>query len=84
VTAARSRRAPLIEIRYEDLAAEPSGVAAVLARALDAPVGPLAEALMQAHRASVGRYRTDLSAEHLADVEDEAGELLRELGYVPD
>jgi hypothetical protein len=84
VTAARSTHAPLIEIRYEDLAAEPSDVAAVLARALDAPVEPLAEALLQAHRASVGRYRTDLTAEQLTDVEDEAGELLRELGYVPD
>jgi hypothetical protein len=29
----------------------------------------------------VGRYRRDLTAEQLADVEDEAGELLRELGY---
>jgi hypothetical protein len=29
----------------------------------------------------VGRYRTELSDEQLADIEAEAGELLRELGY---
>jgi hypothetical protein len=29
----------------------------------------------------VGRYRRDLTPEQLADVEDEAGLLLRELGY---
>ena len=40
-----------------------------------------AAALGRAHASSVGRYRTDLSAEQLADVEDEAGTLLRELGY---
>ena len=39
-------------------------------------------ALSRAHAASVGRYLTDLSAEQLADVEAEAGALLRELGYV--
>jgi Sulfotransferase family len=81
VTAARTSEAPLTEIRYEDLAAEPSAVAAVLAPALGAPVEPLAAALVRAHGASVGRYRTDLTAEQLADVEDEAGELLSELGY---
>ena len=45
-------------------------------------VEPLAEALARAHAASVGRYRADLTDEQLADVEDEAGDLLRELGYV--
>jgi len=31
--------------------------------------------------ASIGRYRRDLTPGQLADVEDEAGELLAELGY---
>jgi hypothetical protein len=81
VTAARSAHAPLTEISYEDLAAKPSAVAAVLAPALDAPVEPLATALARAHGTSVGRYRTDLSPDQLAEVEEEAGDLLRELGY---
>jgi hypothetical protein len=33
------------------------------------------------HDRSVGRYRSELTAEQLADVEREAGALLRELGY---
>jgi hypothetical protein len=33
------------------------------------------------HAESVGRWRRDLTAEQLADVEAEAGPLLRELGY---
>jgi hypothetical protein len=34
------------------------------------------------HDRSVGRWRSDLDAAQLADVEAEAGALLRELGYV--
>jgi hypothetical protein len=70
-----------IEIRYEDMTADPERIAAELAQHLDARAGPLSAALGRAHASSVGRYRTDLSAEQLADVEDEAGALLRELGY---
>jgi hypothetical protein len=33
------------------------------------------------HDRSVGRWRRDLTAEQVADVEREAGALLRELGY---
>jgi hypothetical protein len=33
------------------------------------------------HSRSVGRWRRDLTAEQVADVEREAGPLLRELGY---
>jgi hypothetical protein len=39
-------------------------------------------ALGRAHAESVGRYRSDLTAEQLTEVEDEAGSLLRELGYI--
>lgn len=81
VTAARTSGVRLVELRYEELAADPAAAAAALAPALDAPVGPLGDALARVHRGSVGRYRTDLSPEQLADVEDEAGTLLRELGY---
>ena len=81
VTAARAAEG-LLEIRYEDVATDPAVVAPSLAAHLDVPVEPLAGALGRAHASSVGRYRTELSAEQLADVEAEAGALLRELGYV--
>ena len=81
VTAARVAEGAL-EIRYEDLATDPAGVAASLAAHLDVPVEPLAAALGRAHASSVGRYRTELSAEQLDEVEAEAGALLRELGYL--
>ena len=82
ITAARTSGVPLIELRYEELAADPVAVAASLAPALDTPVDPLTEALARVHSASVGRYRSDLSEEQLAEVEGEAGSLLRELGYM--
>jgi hypothetical protein len=70
-----------LEIRYEDVAADPDAVAARVAEHLDAPVEPLAAGLAQAHARSIGRFRRDLTEEQLADVEREAGPLLRELGY---
>ena len=82
VTAARPAAASLLEIRYERMIADPTVVGEELGRYLDAPGDALAGALGRAHDASVGRYRTDLSEEQLTDVLDEAGDLLRELGYV--
>jgi hypothetical protein len=82
VSAARSSGAPLVELRYEELAADPRAVAARLAPALGAPLEPLAAALARVHDSSIGRYRTDLGEEQLAEVLAEAGDLLRELGYV--
>ena len=82
VTAARSGDAPVLELRYERVAEEPHLVAEELASFLDAPADSLARALGRAHDSSVGRYRDDLTAEQLADVLAEAGELLRELGYL--
>ena len=79
VTAARTAEA--LEVRYEDMVADPGTVAAALADYLDVPAQPLADALGRAHASSVGRYRTDLDAQQLADVDEEAGSLLRELGY---
>ncbi|MCS7007175.1 MAG: sulfotransferase [Thermoleophilia bacterium] len=79
---ARSASAPVLEVRYERVVSDPSGVAAELAAWLDAPVAPLAAALSRAHSGSVGRYRRDLTEEQLAEVVAEAGGLLRELGYL--
>jgi hypothetical protein len=81
VSAARAARAGVFELRYEHLAADPDATAAELGDYLGAPVVPLATALRAVHASSVGRWRRDLSAEQLADVLDEAGDLLRELGY---
>ena len=81
VTAARSADVPLLEIRYEKMAADPTATAQEIGRYLEAPPDALAAALGRAHGASVGRYQTDLSEEQLADVLDEAGDLLRELGH---
>jgi hypothetical protein len=81
VSAARSSGGA-VEIRYEAIAADPHAAAAALAPHLEVAVAPVSDALSRAHAASVGRYLTDLTAEQLADVESEAGALLRELGYV--
>ena len=82
VTAARGARTPVLELRYETLSAEPDAVARKLASYLGAPEDALTTALGRAHGTSVGRHRRDLDEEQLADVLDEAGDLLRELGYV--
>jgi Sulfotransferase family len=84
VMAARASSVSMLETRYEELAADPAAVARRLAEHLDVPDEALEARLASAHRTSVGRYRDDLSAEQLEDVMSEAGDLLRELGYVPD
>jgi hypothetical protein len=81
VTAARSIDVPLLEIRYERMTEDPPAVAKEVGSFLGLPFEPLIAALSGAHADSVGRYRADLSEEQLADVLDEAGDLLRELGY---
>ena len=82
VTAARAAEPAALEVRYEELASSPATVAHKLAAHLDAPDEALAAALGRAHGTSVGRYRDDLTEQQLEDVLAEAGELLRELGYV--
>lgn len=82
VTAARASDA--FELRYEALAADPAITARDLAAALDAPVEPLARSLAAVHSASIGRWRRELTPEQVADVEEEAGPLLRELGFPAD
>ena len=70
-----------LELRYERLTADPAAAAATLAAHLGIDPAPLAATLSRVHDRSVGRYRSELTAEQLADVEREAGALLRELGY---
>ena len=84
VTAARTMQPPALEVRYEQLATDPGSVAHELAEHLRAPEAQLSAALERAHGTSVGRYRDDLSVDQLVDVLAEAGDLLRELGYVKD
>ena len=82
VTAARSAEGELLEVRYETLAAAPADVARTLASYLDAPFDPLAAELEKMHAASIGRHRRDLTEAQLAEVVEEAGDLLVELGYL--
>ena len=80
--AARSAGVPMLEVRYEELARDPEAVAELIGAHLDTPAVPLAAALERAHAGSVGRYERDLDESQLADVLVEAGDLLRELGFV--
>jgi hypothetical protein len=82
VSSVRSAGVPVHEVRYERLAEAPQAVAADLARYLDCAEEPLNRTLGRVHAGSVGRYVNDLDEAQLADVEAEAGPLLRELGYL--
>jgi len=82
LTAVRGAEVPSLEIRYERMAESPDEVAAELAAYLEAPDAAVASALRNVHAASVGRWQRDLDDAQLADVLAEAGDLLRELGYM--
>jgi hypothetical protein len=77
VTAARTVGERVLHVRYEALAES----APQIAEHLGVETAPLEQTLSSFHDRSIGRYRRDLSAEQLADVERIAGPLLRELGY---
>lgn len=79
VEAARSAGAGdrLLEVRYENVARE----AERLAGFLGADVTAAHKSLDDFRDSSIGRWKRDLTAEQVADVEAEAGDLLRELGY---
>jgi len=81
VTAARAAPERTIELRYEALVTETGPAADRVAAVLGVDPEPLRRAFASAHANSVGRWRHELSAEQLADVEAEAGDLLTELGY---
>jgi hypothetical protein len=82
VEAVRRQGERVVEVRYERLVTDSKAVAEDVAGHLGVPPGPLVEALAAAHSDSVGRFHAELTAEELADVEEEAGPLLAELGYV--
>jgi hypothetical protein len=79
VSAARS--GDVFELRYEDVAADPERAAATLAEQLEVSPAVLLAPLSRVHARSVGRFRRDLTADQLRDVERESGPLLAELGY---
>ena len=82
VAAARSVADPrVLELRYEELIGHPASAAEELAGGLSLDGTTLGASLSGASTRSVGRWRTELAPEQLADVEDEAGALLTELGY---
>jgi hypothetical protein len=82
VSAARAVPEKTLEIRYEQLVSEPEEVAKRVAEHLDLKPEQLAGTLSKAFDRSVGRYMKDLTPAQLTDVEQEAGDLLRELGYL--
>lgn len=81
LTAARAVPERTIELRYEALVEHPEAEADRAAAALGSLPTALRRAFADVHASSVGRWRRDLTAEQLADVEAEAGALLAELGY---
>jgi hypothetical protein len=66
-----------VTLRYESLVED----AAALAAPLDVTEQALRDAFAGFHAGSIGRWRRDLTAEQVNDVEAEAGALLSELGY---
>jgi hypothetical protein len=76
VSAVRESGVSVTEIRYERLVTTPEQAAAELARALAVSPQDMAAAFGEAHAESVGRWQRDLTAEQLADVEAEAGDIL--------
>lgn len=81
VSAARAGGPRALEVRYESLVGEPEQAAAAIAGHIGADAATFGGVLGRAHDRSVGRYRRELTVAQLADVEGEAGTLLRELGY---
>ena len=70
-----------VEVRYEQVVSDPEAAAQVVAERLRTDPEPLAGAFAAAHSRSVGRWRDELTEEQLAEVDGQAGRLLRELGY---
>ena len=73
----------VLTVRYEDVVQRPQEAADTIAAFFGHSEAPefLRAALATADPGSIGRWRTALDADGLADVEREAGSLLRELGY---
>jgi protein-tyrosine sulfotransferase len=82
VTAARTAHERTHELRYEALVTNPAPVAESIAAFLDLDPEPLAASFSNAFDRSVGRWQRELAEDEIKDVEEEAGDLLRELGYL--
>ena len=70
-----------VEVRYEQLVADPAAAAAPVAERARRRRRPRSRRVRPGARPSAGRWRRDLTPEQLADVEREAGEQLVALGY---
>jgi len=81
VTAAGAVPERTVELRYEQLVADPAAAAVPVADALGVAPELVAELLARVHDRSAGRWRRDLAPDQLADVEREAGATLLALGY---
>ena len=81
MTAAQAAPSATVEVRYEELAADPETASERLAAHIGADPVILARALSRMHAESVGRWRRNLTPEQVAEVESEAAELMEELGY---
>jgi hypothetical protein len=81
VTAGRSLGPPVHELRYERVCLDTDSAADELATLLDVRVDEVRRVLQPARPEAVGRYRRDLTTAQIADVEAEAGDLLRTLNY---
>jgi hypothetical protein len=81
VTAAGTVPERTVLLRYEQLVGEPLIAAAPVADALGVEAELVAARFAQVHDRSAGRWRRDLTAEQLHDVEREAGDALAALGY---
>jgi hypothetical protein len=81
VTAARAAPSATVEVRYEQLAADPEAASEPLAAHIGADPVILARALSRMHSESVGRWHRNLTPEQVAEVESEAAGLMEELGY---
>ena len=73
----------VLTVRYEDVVQRPEEAARTIGGFFGhaEPPESLRAALAAADPSSIGRWRTALDAAGLADVDREAGALLRELGY---
>jgi Sulfotransferase family len=80
-TAAQAAPENTVTVRYEELAADPAKASAPLAAHIGADRVLLARALLDMHGESVSRWKRNLSPEQAAEIEAEAGELMKELGY---
>jgi hypothetical protein len=73
----------VLTVGYEDVVQHPEDAAVKIAGFFghQKPPKPLRQSLLRADPRSIGRWRSTLDEQGRADVEQEAGALLRELGY---